>query len=96
MSIFTSRRPQGFRHTPIYYDERTDKLRRIETEAKRRLGLLPTEGGRFDGMRGRFALSTVHLRRRKERESEGRRPLSAAVLLVIIAALVILWVYLSA
>ena len=45
--FFSSRRPRPFHHTFIYYDERRERLRQLEEQAREELaaeGQLPKEG----------------------------------------------------
>ena len=41
MGMFSTRQPRRFNRAHIYYDERKEKLKRIEENARRELGLLP-------------------------------------------------------
>lgn len=88
MGMFSVRKPRGFHHTYIYYDERKERLQKIEDRAKRELGMLPPEPYSPDHFKGEFVKSTTHLKRRKE---SGRSPASPLVLLALIA--VLLWVW---
>ena len=79
-------------HHYIYYDERKEKLRKIEENARRDLGMLDGEET-FDPnrIRGKFLESTKHLRRRKQ---SGAKPVSTPVIIMILVALIILLHYL--
>ena len=44
--MFSTRQPRRFNRAHIYYDERKEKLKRIEENAKRELGLLPDDDER--------------------------------------------------
>ena len=46
MGMFTVREPRRFEHKYIYYDERKEKLAKIEEKAKRELGMLPEDAAR--------------------------------------------------
>lgn len=95
MSIFTPRRPRGFHHTYIYYDERAEKLRKIEERAKLQLGMTELSAPSHSPIRGTFANATRHLRRRKERESTGGSHLSPIVIMLLIVVLAAIWIVLA-
>jgi len=42
MSFFGNRRPRGFHHVPVYYDERKERVHRIE--GRRRKGNARSSG----------------------------------------------------
>ena len=87
MSLFKQREPRRFQHNYIYYDERKEKLRKIEEKAKRELGMLPEEEFNPESIRGKFVESTTHLKRRKE---NGGPRISFPVAIVLIVLLTIL------
>lgn len=84
-------KPRGYQHKYIYYDERKEKLAKIEENAKRELGLLPPKEFSPEDIRGKFVGATKYLKRRKE---SGRKPLSYGVLIMIIVFLLLLMKYL--
>ena len=84
--MFTVNKPRGFQHNYIYYNPRKEKLKKIEENAKRELGLLPPKEFSPEDIRGKFVGATSHLKRRKE---SGRKPLSYGVL--IFAIILLLW-----
>ena len=86
------RKPRGFNHPYIYVDERKEKLDKMEEDAKRDLGMLPEKEFSPEDIRGKFVEGTTHLRRRKE---SGKAPVNVGVLILIIALLVMLWIYLK-
>ena len=87
MGMFSVNKPRGFNHNYIYYDPRREKLKKIEDNAKRELGLLPPKEFSPEDIRGKFVEATTHLRRRKE---SGRKPLSYGVLIFAIIFLLLL------
>jgi len=87
MGMFSVNKPRGFNHNYIYYDPRREKLKKIEENAKRELGLLPPKEFSPEDIRGKFVEATTHLRRRKE---SGRKPLSYGVLIFAIIFLLLL------
>ncbi len=91
MNFFKMNKPRGYQHKYIYYDERKEKLAKIEENAKRELGLLPPKEFSPEDIRGKFVGATKTLKRRKE---SGRKPLSYGVLIMIIVFLLLLMKYL--
>ena len=87
MGMFTVREPRRFEHEYIYYDERKEKLAKIEQNAKRELGMLPEEEFNPERIRGKFLEGTTHLKRRKE---NGGPRLSFPVAIVLIVLLSVL------
>ena len=87
MGMFTVREPKRFEHKYIYYDERKEKLAKIEEKAKRELGILPPEEFNPECIRGKFVEGTTHLKRRKE---NGGPRISFPVAIVIIVLLTVL------
>ena len=87
MGMFNIREPRRFEHKYIYYDERKEKLAKIEENAKRELGMLPPEEFNPESIRGKFVEGTKHLKRRKE--SGGPR-ISFPVAIVLIFLLILL------
>lgn len=72
MGMFSTRQPRRFNRAHIYYDERKEKLKRIEENARRELGLLPeTEEqaaeARKERIHNAIINNTKHLKRREER-----------------------------
>jgi hypothetical protein len=92
MGMFSTRKPRGFHHNYIYYDPRKEKLKEIEENAKRELGLLPPKEFTPEDIRGKFVGATTHVRRRKE---SGRKPISYGVLIAAIIILLIIAYYLQ-
>ena len=91
MSLFRMRKPRGFHHDYIYYDERKAKLQEMEDQARRELGMSTDDTFRPELLRGAFVRATRHLRRRKEYEQSGRKHLSLGKLLFLTIALAALW-----
>ncbi|MBQ0062065.1 MAG: hypothetical protein MJZ69_09615 [Bacteroidaceae bacterium] len=83
MGFFSNNKPRGFHHEYIYYDERKEKLKKIEEKAKRELGLLPPKPLDKEQLHQAFVNSTKHLKRREER---GGDAISYKWLVVLIAA----------
>ena len=87
MGMFSAREPRRFEHKYIYYDERKEKLAKIEEKAKRELGMLPEEEYNPENIRGKFVEATTHLNRRKY---NGGPKLSFPVAIVLIVLLTVL------
>ncbi len=90
MGMFSVHKPRGFQHNYIYYDPRKEKLKNIEENAKRELGLLPEKEFSPEDIRGRFINATTHVRRRKE---SGRKPIPYGILIFAIIVLVLIMRY---
>lgn len=84
MGLFSMRTPRRFEHKYIYYDERKEKLSKIEEKAKRDLGMLPEESYNPESIRGKFLESTTHLKRKKESGGTRMSPQIAVVLIVVL------------
>ena len=87
MSLFKVNKPRQYKHTYIYYDERKEKLAKIEENAKRELGMIPPKPFSPEDIRGTFVGATKHLKRRKESR---RKRLSNGMLLMIIVILILI------
>ena len=88
MGYFKMPAPRRFNHTYIYVDERKEKLRKIEENAKRELGLLPPEERSYEEkLRGAFVNETSHLKRRRE---QGQRMSTKAIVVALVASLFLL------
>lgn len=91
MGIFKTREPRRFAHQYIYVDERKEHLKEIEERAKRDLGMLaPKELTVEERVRGKMVEQTTHLKRKKESESS----LTTKRLLIILALLVLIFLWL--
>lgn len=84
MGLFSMRTPRRFEHKYIYYDERKEKLSKIEEKAKRDLGMLPEEPYNPESIRGKFLESTTHLKRKMESGGASMSPQVAVVLIVVL------------
>ena len=87
MNFFRMNKPRGYQHQYIYYDERKEKLAKIEENAKRDLGMLPPKEFTPEDIKGKFVEATKHLKRRKE---SGKKPVSYGVLILLIVLLLLL------
>ncbi|MCQ2066709.1 MAG: hypothetical protein MJY65_03530 [Bacteroidaceae bacterium] len=92
MGLFNVREPRRIEHKYIYYDERKEKLKKIEENARRELGMIDEEEPyNPERIRGKFIEGTKYLKRRKE---SGSKPLSLPVALILIAGLLFVMHYL--
>lgn len=87
MGMFNVREPRRYEHKFIYYDERKEKLEKIEESAKRELGMIPEKEFAPERIRGKFLDATTHLKRQK---ANGGPRISIQVAVVLIAALLLL------
>jgi hypothetical protein len=92
MGMFSVREPRRIEHKYIYYDERKERLAKIEERAKRELGMLPEEEYNPENIRGKFVEGTPHLKRRLE---NGGPRITFPVAVVLLFFLVLLLLYLS-
>ena len=92
MGMFSVREPRRIEHKYIYYDERKERLAKIEERAKRELGMLPEEEYNPENIRGKFVEGTAHLKRRLE---NGGPRITFPVAVVLLFFLVLLLLYLS-
>lgn len=87
MGIFKQRQPRGFQHQYIYVDERKEKLKEIEEQAKRDLGMAPPkEATAEERLRGKIVDQTTHLQRRKENDA----PITTQRLILILSLLIMI------
>ncbi|MBO4267857.1 MAG: hypothetical protein J5869_00630 [Bacteroidaceae bacterium] len=90
MGMFSVREPRRFEHKYIYYDERKDRLAKMEEKAKRELGMLPEETYNPENIRGKFIEGTKHLKRRKENGGP-RMSIQTSVVLILALLFVLHW-----
>lgn len=93
MGVFSMREPRRMEHKYIYYDERKEKLQKIEENAKRELGLIKDEDVPYDPnrIRGKFVEGTKHLKRRKQ---SGAKPVSTPLIVALLIGMLFLLHYL--
>lgn len=91
MMLFNSRKPRHFQHTPIYIDERRDRLDAIEQRCRKELGMdvkvKDTDGHQFQ----KAFSDAVHHRQSKHRVTYNLS--SSHVLMVVILVLLISVLY---
>lgn len=96
-TIFTTRKPKRFEHTPRFSDPRKEALEACIRKAKRELGMLEQDELKpEETLRGTFVKGTTHLRRRQEREEADGAPsnryVKLAVWLIVLTVLLI-WIF---
>ena len=90
MGMFSVREPRRVEHKYIYYDERKERLAKIEEKAKRELGMLPEESFNPENIRGKFVEGTTHLKRRKENGGP-RLSFQASIVLIVLLVALLFW-----
>ena len=100
--FYNNRKPRKFGYTPILYNEeaeaRKKKLENRILEIKKEMGVIPEEpkvGPKV--FKEEFISQTHHLRKRKEKESAGRRSflsnnLVLILIIVLLFALFYFWI----
>lgn len=92
-SLFRQRKPRGYHHQMIYSDERKDRLKSMEEQARKDLGMSQPNEVRPEDFRGAFS-SRSHIRREKNATSLlGSMP--NAIMIVLIVALLLFLLYLA-
>ena len=92
MSMFSTRKPRGFRRVSIYTDESRDRLQKLVDEVKREQGEASTTEAPYDPdkFRGTFINYTPRAQKHKEKGSK----LGWPIIIVILFGLLILWRFL--
>lgn len=98
--FYNNRKPRRFNYTPILYDpekeERQERLNKRIAQIKREMGVsAEEEPSAKKDLKGEFLSQTTHLKKRKEREASGKKPIftSNSFLFFILIVLVALFVY---
>ena len=89
MKLFQTRKPRGYHHSYMYYDERKQRQLEREERIKRELGLLPPKEFEPEDIRGKFVDATSHLKRRKE---SGKKYSNTMIIFIVIILLIIFFV----
>lgn len=95
MSFFHQSKPRHFHHEPIYYDEHSERVGKIERRARKELGLNADARYNHDELNGVFSKSSRHLERQRRRTLRGSLVVNTVALLVIVVALLLVLIYLS-
>ena len=97
MSLFKPQRPRPFHHERVYGGERRDRLRQIEQQARRELGLddsgttgQPTLKSPADRLNGVFLSATKHASRHSRQRHTLSRFNIVLLLFLLAIALVVL------
>lgn len=95
MNLFGTRRPRGFHHVPIYYDERSDRINGIKERAKGQAAGTPDRTDR-DRLRDGSVRAADHLYRYgSDFFPVSRMSSGIGTIVVLLAALVALWCLLN-
>ncbi|WP_148295556.1 hypothetical protein [Prevotella dentasini] len=94
MSLFHQPQPRRFHHEYIYVDERKERLRKLEEKARAELGQTSQPLSTREELHQAFVGSTVHLRRRERKRSQGSFLTTIGMSVVLIVVLMILFFYL--
>lgn len=82
ISLFRTPKPKQFQYTPIFYDERKEKLKGREQQLKQELGIADANSPRVSGIRGQI--------RRQIRTTTQRTSAKNYRLVAIIVALTVI------
>ncbi|MDR2815577.1 MAG: hypothetical protein LBB62_02595 [Proteiniphilum sp.] len=101
--FYYNRKPRKFNYTPILYnpeeEERKKKLQARIEKVKREMGVLPEEKApEKKDFKTEFVSQTRHLKKRKERESDGGNPFFVnngwlIIILAVLFAVFFFWFY---
>lgn len=91
MSLFSQPKPRTFRHEYMFVDERKERLKAIEAQAKSELGMNTDTAQRGERIHGAFQNATRHVRRRRERQAAGGLVLSFGMIVVLLLLLFAVW-----
>lgn len=92
-SLFRQRKPRGYHHQMIYSDERRERLKAMEEQARQELGMSKPSEVKPEDFRGAFSQSSSQRRRNNSASLLGSMP--TAIMIVLIAALLLLLPYLA-
>lgn len=95
MSFYGNRRPRGFRHLPIYYDERKELVRKIEERARQEKGRGTHADPGHDDLHSVFLKASGGLRGSREAERPGGRYPGLGAVIVLAVVLVAVWCMLN-
>ena len=86
MSLFRPPRPRRFHHEYIYVDERKERLKRIEQEAREELGMTSHKALDREKIHQAFQQAMPHTKRKRRRRGVAF-PLLQLVLLMLLLVL---------
>lgn len=81
------KKPRPFSHSPIYINERRERLAEIEQRARRELGLSPSADEGPARLQGVFSRGQQHVRRHRQRGGG----LSTQKMFLLIVLLFLIW-----
>lgn len=96
--FYNNRKPRKFNYKPILYnpeeEARKERLQKRIEDIKREMGVLPPEEEKDKkDFKTEFISQTHYLRKRKEREKEGRQTIFSNNLLLIVILLILLAIF---
>lgn len=91
MDFFKVRKPRGFHHEYMFVDSRKDRLKAVEKQAKRELGMIDETADDYKRIRGTFLNATKYTRRRRERQMSGGFVLNFGMIIILLLILFALW-----
>lgn len=91
MSIFNQPKPRRFSHKYMFIDERKERLKAIEAQAKSELGMTESAIQRNERVHNAFQNATRHVRKRRERQAAGGFVLSFGMIVVLLLLLFAVW-----
>jgi len=91
MSIFNQPKPRDFNHKYMFVDERKERLKAIEEQAKSELGMTEKASLRNERIHDAFHNATRHVRRRQERRGFNGFSLSFGMIVVLLLLLLAVW-----
>lgn len=93
ISLFRQRKPRGYHHQMIYSDERRERLKSMEEQARQDLGMSKPREAKPEDFHGTFSRNSRTRRKRNANTLLGEMP--TTIMIVLIAALLLLIFYLS-
>lgn len=90
---FTQRKPRGYHHQMIYSDERKERLKTMEEQARQDLGMSKPREIEPEDFRGTFSRNSRIRQKKNAASLLGSMP--TAIMIVLIAALLLLMFYMA-
>jgi len=94
MSFFKQQKPRPFHHEYMYVNERKERLRKIEEQAKKELGLSDKETFKTEDLKGAFYEATPRTSRRRQQLNSGIGIANIGLLLIILLILLVVMKFL--
>lgn len=94
VGFFKQPKPRRFSHPYLYVNERKERLKEIETRAKKELGLLETQGQAGSSVKGSFLQAASRTNSHISRRNAGVWLTQAGLLVLFIIILLVIGVVL--